>query len=183
MGDSYYYTYPVLPCPALPCLVVGSTHWAEIQTILYTFLGITQEPPMGDSWVIPSVTSLTERSVFLWFHAQLAQKSWTDSNKDGEDEGNNSMTRTASSLISDSMSMIGDTVSRLSKSFSTEKPDDIIPMSSIVPEKSQNNGTVEPRKCPKTQINYHHRRSQSVTSFAKYQNSKSSLTAKLSNPG
>ena len=91
------------------------------------------------------------------------------------------MTRTASSLISDSMSMIGDTVSRLSKSFSTEKPDDIIPMSSIVPEKSQNNETVEPRKCPKTQINYHHRRSQSVTSFAKYQNSKSNLTAKLSN--
>ena len=93
------------------------------------------------------------------------------------------MTRTASSLISDSMSMIGDTVSRLSKSFSTEKPDDIIPMSSIVPEKSQNNGIAEPKKCPKTQINYHHRRSQSVTSFSKYQNSKSSLTAKLSNPG
>ena len=35
----------------------------EIQTILSTFLEITQESPMGDSWVIPSVTSLTDRSV------------------------------------------------------------------------------------------------------------------------
>ena len=61
MGDSW-----VIPTtiPALPCLIVGSTHWAEIQTILSTFLGITQEAPMGGSWVIPSVTSLTERSVW-----------------------------------------------------------------------------------------------------------------------
>ena len=51
--------------PALPCIVVGSTHWLEIRTILSTFLGSTQEAPMGDSWVIPSVTSLTERSVYL----------------------------------------------------------------------------------------------------------------------
>ena len=36
----------------------------EIQTILSTFLGITQEVPMGGSWVILSVTSLTERSVY-----------------------------------------------------------------------------------------------------------------------
>ena len=59
MGDSW-----VIPTaiPALSCLVVGSTHRAEIQTILSTFLGITQESPMGDSWVIPSVTSLTEHS-------------------------------------------------------------------------------------------------------------------------
>ena len=49
--------------PALPCLVVGSTHFVEI--IFSTFLGITQEAPMGDSWVIPSVTSLTERSLCI----------------------------------------------------------------------------------------------------------------------
>ena len=36
---------------------------SKIFTILSTFLGSTQEAPMGDSWVIPSVTSLTERSV------------------------------------------------------------------------------------------------------------------------
>ena len=60
MGDSW-----VIPTtiPALPCIVVGSTHWVEIQTILSTFLGSTQEAPMGDFWVIPSVTSLSERSV------------------------------------------------------------------------------------------------------------------------
>ena len=81
LGDSFYYSlgraeilligrrkWWVIPgwflLLYLPCLVVGSTHWAEIQTILSTFLGITQEAPMGVSWVIPSVTSLTERSVW-----------------------------------------------------------------------------------------------------------------------
>ena len=37
----------------------------EIQTILSIFLGINQEAPLGGSWVIPSVTSLTERSVCM----------------------------------------------------------------------------------------------------------------------
>ena len=78
--------------------------------------------------------------------------------------------------------MIGDTVSRLSKSFSTEKPnllsDDIIPMSSILPSQQTEN---EPKKCPpKTQINYQHRRSQSVTSFAKLQQTNSTLDSKNS---
>ena len=45
----------------------------EIQTILSTFLGSTQEAPMGDFWVIPPVTSLTERSVCTMYVGTLAK--------------------------------------------------------------------------------------------------------------
>ena len=51
MGDSYYYTCPALPCSRKHSLSEYSNHF------------VTQEAPMGDSWVIPSVTSLTKRSV------------------------------------------------------------------------------------------------------------------------
>ena len=59
---------PIVFCLALLCSrkhtsFPSKLNWAEIQTILSTFLGITQKAPMGDSWVIPSVTSLTDRSV------------------------------------------------------------------------------------------------------------------------
>ena len=64
MGDSW-----VIPTtiPALPC-----SRKLLLRTILSTFLGITQEAPMGGSWVIPSVTSLTERIVcHFWSVAKV----------------------------------------------------------------------------------------------------------------
>ena len=89
------------------------------------------------------------------------------------EEGNTTMTKAATNFVSESMIMIGDTVSRLSKSFSTEKPvnsllDDNIPMSSIT-SSQQNSETA--KKCPKVQITSQHRRSQSVSSFTKIQTS------------
>ena len=71
----------VVTCPALPCSrkhpsFSSKLNWAEIQTILSTFLGVTQEAPMGDSWVIPSVTSLTDRSVVIsiWLQRRIWKK-------------------------------------------------------------------------------------------------------------
>ena len=61
MGDSWVIpsTIPALPCSRKHPSFSSKLNWAEIQTVLSTFLGITQEAPM----MIPSVTSLTERSV------------------------------------------------------------------------------------------------------------------------
>ena len=86
--------------------------------------------------------------------------------------GNSKITKSASNFVSESMLYIGDTVSRLSKSFSTEKPntlnDDNIPLNSITPK-------TEPKKFGKSPL-LSHRRSQSVTSFTKIQKSPSSTS-------
>ena len=62
-GITHHFLFPI--SSALPCIALQQEALTEIQTILSTFLGITQESPMGDSWVIPSVTSLTEHSVVI----------------------------------------------------------------------------------------------------------------------
>ena len=54
-----FFSQSVVTCHALPCSrkhpsFSSKLNWAKIQTILSTFLGITQEAPMGDSWVIPT---------------------------------------------------------------------------------------------------------------------------------
>ena len=68
--------------PAMPCLVVRSIHWGKIQTILFTFLGITQKSPRNRPWVIPSLTSLTERCVHLLtaFKIMVYNVAWDHTN-------------------------------------------------------------------------------------------------------
>ena len=44
-------------------ITTSNLNWTETHTILQTFLGSTQEAHMGASCVLPSVTSLTGRSV------------------------------------------------------------------------------------------------------------------------
>ena len=65
VGIIHHFLLPIisnLPCSSRKhSLFSLKLNQVETQTILSTFLGITQE--VGDSWAIPSVISLTERSV------------------------------------------------------------------------------------------------------------------------
>ena len=47
-------------------ITTSKLNWTETHTILSTFLGSTQEAHVGASCVLPSVASLTGRSVYPW---------------------------------------------------------------------------------------------------------------------
>ena len=70
----------VLPVCYLLTNIVGSIQEAHIVffkanfSILSTFLGSTQEAHMCASWVLPSVTSLTEHSVDIGKYATTTVK-------------------------------------------------------------------------------------------------------------
>ena len=99
----------------------------------------------------------------------------------------------ATSFVSESMKVMGDTVSRLSKSFSIDKNtsldetsmNDSIPLSSIEKSLERSESAKKSRPGSKTVIRSknqytfsHHRRSQSVTSFSKMSPEKDFVTPK-----